>query len=289
MYCKHCGAKIEDTIIFCPSCGEQVNPITPDFAADAPPKKVYTGERAPFWLNFWRFCIVCFCGLWFCTALETGPALFANDILVGIIYLSFGILLLVSLVLSYFRNPKFRLFSVAYLVLITFFYAYLGLDGSVYPDLAPAVIITLYLFWSKKVKIYLAYPAEKPNAKIWHRVAAYIAIPAAVLSIAYAFNAQAQLTVLQGDYETVLAQKAGIMDNVDYLEDQIELLNAELADAKGRSNSLHFYSQSSTVVHVTEHGQKYHNVGCPYLTQSNISISLSSAESRGYTPCSYCH
>lgn len=42
-------------------------------------------------------------------------------------------------------------------------------------------------------------------------------------------------------------------------------------------------------VHITKTGEKYHSAGCQYLKKSDISISLSDAKSRGYTPCSKCH
>ncbi len=46
---------------------------------------------------------------------------------------------------------------------------------------------------------------------------------------------------------------------------------------------------ADTTVYITKTGSKYHNWGCKYLSASCISISLSSAKSRGYTPCDVCH
>ncbi|GAA0120808.1 hypothetical protein UT300018_01230 [Clostridium faecium] len=44
----------------------------------------------------------------------------------------------------------------------------------------------------------------------------------------------------------------------------------------------------STVVYITETGEKYHLGGCRYLSKSKIEISLQDAVNRGYTPCSRC-
>lgn len=47
--------------------------------------------------------------------------------------------------------------------------------------------------------------------------------------------------------------------------------------------------ENSATVYITETGSKYHRAGCSYLKKSCISISLSDAKSRGYTPCSRCN
>lgn len=44
----------------------------------------------------------------------------------------------------------------------------------------------------------------------------------------------------------------------------------------------------STIVYVTDTGEKYHRSGCQYLSHSSNEISLSKAISRGYTPCLKC-
>ena len=41
-------------------------------------------------------------------------------------------------------------------------------------------------------------------------------------------------------------------------------------------------------LYITNSGKKYHREGCQYLKKSKIPISLSSAQSQGYTPCSKC-
>lgn len=46
---------------------------------------------------------------------------------------------------------------------------------------------------------------------------------------------------------------------------------------------------TSSTVYITNSGTKYHEAGCRYLTSSKISISLTDAKNRGYTPCSVCH
>lgn len=44
-----------------------------------------------------------------------------------------------------------------------------------------------------------------------------------------------------------------------------------------------------TIVYVTKTGEKYHLDGCRSLSKSKISIKLSDAKSKGYTPCSICN
>lgn len=46
---------------------------------------------------------------------------------------------------------------------------------------------------------------------------------------------------------------------------------------------------NSTIVYVTKTGKKYHKGGCSYLKNSKIEITLSEAQSKGYTPCSKCY
>lgn len=41
-------------------------------------------------------------------------------------------------------------------------------------------------------------------------------------------------------------------------------------------------------VYVTATGEKYHNAGCRYLKKSQRAITLSDAQSRGYSACSVC-
>lgn len=45
----------------------------------------------------------------------------------------------------------------------------------------------------------------------------------------------------------------------------------------------------SVTVYVTKTGGKYHTGGCRYLKKSKIAISLSDAQSQGYSPCSVCN
>lgn len=57
-----------------------------------------------------------------------------------------------------------------------------------------------------------------------------------------------------------------------------------------RRTRTHHGSHTHTVtVYITRTGNKYHRAGCRYLRQSKIAISLSSAKSNGYTPCSVCN
>lgn len=48
-------------------------------------------------------------------------------------------------------------------------------------------------------------------------------------------------------------------------------------------------ASGSTIVYVTNTGEKYHSYGCQYLRKSCISISLGSAVASGYTRCSRCN
>lgn len=48
-------------------------------------------------------------------------------------------------------------------------------------------------------------------------------------------------------------------------------------------------SKKEKIVYITNTGTKYHKSSCSYLKQSKISISLSKAIKRGYTPCSRCN
>jgi hypothetical protein len=41
-------------------------------------------------------------------------------------------------------------------------------------------------------------------------------------------------------------------------------------------------------VYITQFGKKYHTSNCSYLSSSKISIDLSEAKAKGYTPCSRC-
>lgn len=43
------------------------------------------------------------------------------------------------------------------------------------------------------------------------------------------------------------------------------------------------------MVYITNTGEKYHEYGCRYLSQSCIKISYKKAISRGYDACSICH
>jgi len=45
---------------------------------------------------------------------------------------------------------------------------------------------------------------------------------------------------------------------------------------------------AETTVYITKTGTHYHRYGCRYLSRSCIAITLTQAQSRGYTPCSVC-
>ena len=56
----------------------------------------------------------------------------------------------------------------------------------------------------------------------------------------------------------------------------------------GNSSSSQQTSPQSQTVYITNTGEKYHRLGCQYLRQSCISISLNDAKRQGYTACSRC-
>ncbi len=45
----------------------------------------------------------------------------------------------------------------------------------------------------------------------------------------------------------------------------------------------------STIVYVTDSGEKYHSAGCRYLSRSQNSMTLEDAVDNGYSPCSRCN
>ena len=45
----------------------------------------------------------------------------------------------------------------------------------------------------------------------------------------------------------------------------------------------------TVMVHITATGEKYHNAGCRYLAKSDTEVTLSTALSKGLTPCSVCN
>lgn len=56
----------------------------------------------------------------------------------------------------------------------------------------------------------------------------------------------------------------------------------------GKVNKPVSTKNNSQIVYVTNTGSKYHRAGCGYLWNSSNPISLSTAKSRGYSPCSRC-
>lgn len=48
-------------------------------------------------------------------------------------------------------------------------------------------------------------------------------------------------------------------------------------------------SSNDPIVYITNTGKKYHKEGCRFLAKSKISLKLSEAKKKGYTPCSVCN
>lgn len=61
------------------------------------------------------------------------------------------------------------------------------------------------------------------------------------------------------------------------------------AEAQSQAPDTSTSQENEQTVYITNTGKKYHNAGCRYLAKSKIPISLSDAETRGYTPCKVCH
>lgn len=45
---------------------------------------------------------------------------------------------------------------------------------------------------------------------------------------------------------------------------------------------------NDAIDHITKTGKKYHTAACPYLRQSDITVTLDVAKSQGLSPCSKC-
>ncbi len=75
------------------------------------------------------------------------------------------------------------------------------------------------------------------------------------------------------------------------LNQEIEQIKSSKINNSSSSKSSSITSNTNTnseIVYITSTGTKYHRDGCSYLKKSKIQTTLSSAQSRGYTPCSRC-
>lgn len=50
-----------------------------------------------------------------------------------------------------------------------------------------------------------------------------------------------------------------------------------------------YQADCETTIYITKTGEKYHVLGCQYLRESCIAISLAEAIEQGYTPCKVCN
>lgn len=80
------------------------------------------------------------------------------------------------------------------------------------------------------------------------------------------------------------------------LEQANNKLKKSNSSSKNKSSAVQMKSANKvnavtngTTVHITKTGEKYHRSGCRYLRQSDITVSLNEAKSRGLTPCSVCN
>lgn len=117
-----------------------------------------------------------------------------------------------------------------------------------------------------------------------------------------------QLRDIRTAYEAVTAEHSNCQNTISELNGQIVTLNNQITSLESNNNTLRSqvnnleaindvskaYQESEPTgvgsgVYITNTGEKYHNGGCRYLKDSMISISLSAAQSRGYTACKVCH
>lgn len=62
----------------------------------------------------------------------------------------------------------------------------------------------------------------------------------------------------------------------------------KIEDSESSPPSSYQTEPQSITVYITKTGNKYHKLGCQYLRQSKIAISLNDAKAKGYTACSKC-
>lgn len=47
--------------------------------------------------------------------------------------------------------------------------------------------------------------------------------------------------------------------------------------------------ENETIVYITPNGEKYHEAGCPFLSDTAVPVTLEQALLEGRAPCSRCH
>lgn len=65
-------------------------------------------------------------------------------------------------------------------------------------------------------------------------------------------------------------------------------VTAKVDGKKLKCNVKVISKKKGKIVYITDSGYKYHRLGCRYLKESRISVSLSWAKANGYTACGVC-
>ncbi len=108
---------------------------------------------------------------------------------------------------------------------------------------------------------------------------------------------------LSGLNSTLTSEISSLQEQISAYEETIASLQAGRSSASGASSrggsggSAASESVSAPVadssgvgeVYVTEHGKKYHNSGCSYLSKSKIPMSRANARAQGFEPCKRCN
>jgi len=106
--------------------------------------------------------------------------------------------------------------------------------------------------------------------------------------------------------QTLENEKQKLEEEKKSLETEKETLTSEIEELKKTSSILTekknakvstsstpttttVQNTNSAIVYVTNTGKKYHKSSCSYLKKSKIEMSLSEAQSKGYTACSKCY
>ncbi|MCI8470408.1 MAG: hypothetical protein HFJ35_02790 [Clostridia bacterium] len=93
-------------------------------------------------------------------------------------------------------------------------------------------------------------------------------------------------SALEGEKQTLTTQIEELKKTSSILT---ERKNAKVSTSSNTNVTTTAQNTNSAIVYVTNTGKKYHQSSCSYLKKSKIQISLSEAQSQGYTACSKCY
>ncbi len=98
---------------------------------------------------------------------------------------------------------------------------------------------------------------------------------------------------LEGEKNALEEEKQKLNTQIEELKKTSSTISQNKSTAAKTSTSstakTSAQNTNSTIVYVTNTGKKYHKSNCSYLKKSKIEMSLSNAQSSGYTPCSKCY